>query len=64
MKINSIQAGPCRVTLSPHGVSYTFNTRKFYVTTTPDGRKQVKVRLPGGLKVGKTFGKGRSHRHG
>ncbi|MEU8246620.1 DUF4236 domain-containing protein [Nonomuraea sp. NPDC048916] len=63
MKSNSIKIGMFRVSMSPHGVSQTFGGRRFYVTTTPDGRRHVKVRLPGGLRVGKTFGKKRARRH-
>lgn len=58
----SIKVGPFRVNLSRHGVSHSFGNRRFHVTTAPDGRRHVTVRLPGGFQVGKSFGR-RRYRH-
>ncbi|MEV0146801.1 MULTISPECIES: DUF4236 domain-containing protein [unclassified Nonomuraea] len=51
-----IKVGPFRVNLSRHGVSHSFGGRRFHVTSTPDGRRHVSVRLPGGFHLGKSFG--------
>ncbi|MET8988241.1 DUF4236 domain-containing protein [Nonomuraea wenchangensis] len=52
----SIKVGPFRINLSRHGISHSYGNRRFHVTATPDGRRHVSVRLPGGFHVGKTFG--------
>jgi hypothetical protein len=57
----SINLGPFRIHLSRHGLSHSFGNRRFHVSTTPDGRRHVTVRLPGGFHLGKTFGG--QHRH-
>ncbi|MFI7442768.1 DUF4236 domain-containing protein [Nonomuraea indica] len=58
----SIKLGPFRINLSRHGVSHSFGGRGLHVTTTPDGRRHVSVRLPGGFHVTRSFGR-RRHRH-
>ncbi|GAB1817073.1 hypothetical protein HerbRD11066_02370 [Herbidospora sp. RD11066] len=44
-----------RFHLSRHGVSRSYGGRRFHVYRTPDGRRHVSVRLPGGFHIGKTF---------
>ncbi|MER7505245.1 DUF4236 domain-containing protein [Nonomuraea pusilla] len=58
----SIKLGPFRIHLTRHGVGHSFGNRNVHVTTAPDGRRHVSVRLPGGFHLGKTFG-GRRRRH-
>ncbi|GAA0979632.1 hypothetical protein GCM10009555_044760 [Acrocarpospora macrocephala] len=55
----SIKIGPFRLNLSRHGVGHSFGNRRLHVTTTPDGRRHVTVRLPGGFHLSKTVGKSR-----
>ncbi|GLX92378.1 DUF4236 domain-containing protein [Herbidospora sp. NBRC 101105] len=51
----SVKVGPLRFHLSRHGVSRSYGGRRFHVYRTPDGRRHVTVRLPGGFHLGKTF---------
>ncbi|MFC4006360.1 DUF4236 domain-containing protein [Nonomuraea purpurea] len=50
----SVKVGPFRINLSRHRSG--MGGRRFHVSTTPDGRRHVTLRLPGGFHVGKTFG--------
>lgn len=59
----SIKVGPFRVNLSRRGIGHSFGGRRFHVTVTPDGRRHVSVRLPGGFHLGRTFGGRSRHRH-
>ncbi|MEU7892917.1 DUF4236 domain-containing protein [Nonomuraea sp. NPDC049152] len=58
----SIKLGPFRIHLSRHGVGHSFGNRRFHVSTTPDGRRHLTLRLPGGFHLSKSLG-GRGHRH-
>jgi hypothetical protein len=57
----SIKVGPFRINLSRHGVGHSFGNRRFHVSTTPDGRRHLTVRLPGGMQLSKTLGGKRRH---
>ncbi|MBB5080491.1 DUF4236 domain-containing protein [Nonomuraea sp. NPDC050547] len=59
----SIKVGPFRINLSRHGVGHSFGNRRFHIQTTPDGRRHLSVRLPGGLHVTKTLGRGRTRHY-
>ncbi|GAA5082609.1 hypothetical protein HNP84_001899 [Thermocatellispora tengchongensis] len=59
----SIKVGPFRVDLSRHGIGHSIGGRRFHISTTPDGRRHVTVRLPGGFHVGKSFGGRRRYRY-
>ncbi|GAA4534319.1 MULTISPECIES: DUF4236 domain-containing protein [Nonomuraea] len=52
----SIKVGPFRVNLSRRGVGHSVGNRRIRVSTSPDGRRHVTLRLPGGFRLGKTFG--------
>ncbi|WP_084959148.1 DUF4236 domain-containing protein [Thermoactinospora rubra] len=57
----TIKVGPFRIHLTPRGVGHSIGGRKLHLTTTPDGRRHVTVRLPGGFHLSKTIGGRRKH---